>query len=376
MKVYAYKVVMGELRFKSSEDEQKILSLMEAWRKAINDSQRRDWHMGVLPKLLQRTAGEFIEQQRKSREARRIKGEPVLHRWMVQLYPDYARFKNMDLRSVAITTLDPRQPIVAEFRCRRSRLLMEALNSPLRDGSERRHVLEVCNPRLIWDRDDKLYLIYTVRKLVEISTLDDLKSLDQFIFLSVDINTSDVAMGVFKHPEMRQLIFHRFSWNYGELEHAQKVINYSKSVHGNAEKTAKTWKAWLRRRRRSVAHEAVHNVMATALNYGAKAIVTERLSNNFRYKNSRKVNRRVSEWLRGTISKDLRNKAAWNGLPTLLVGSYRNSKTCRCGNTMTYKKPGNYHLMTCKRCGFTDDRDHIATHNIAWRFSERLTAPR
>jgi len=35
----------------------------------------------------------------------------------------------------------------------------------------------------------------------------------------------------------------------------------------------------------------------------------------------------------------------------------------------------NYHLMTCRRCGFTDDGDHIAVHNIASKFNERLTAP-
>ncbi len=208
-------------------------------------------------------------------------------------------------------------------------------------------------------------------------TLEELRGFDELVFLSVDINTSDVAIGIFNYPEMRQLIFHRFSWNYGELEHAQRVIDYAKSVHGNKPETAKTWKTWMTRRRRSIAHQAVHDVMEVAKRYGAKAIVTETLSNNFRYDRSRETNRRISQWLRGRILKDMENKAAWNGIPVFFVDSYMNSKTCRCGNKMTFAKTEkkNYHLMTCKRCRFTDDRDHIATYNVAWKFNDKLTAP-
>jgi len=219
-------------------------------------------------------------------------------------------------------------------------------------------------------------LIYAVRRLVEIPTLEDLKSLDEFIFLSVDINTSDVAVGVFNYPEMRQLIFHRFSWNYGELEHAQRIIDHAKSIHGNKPETAKTWKTWLTRRRHAIAHEAVSKIMETAKRYGAKVVVTERLSNNFRYNRSREVNDRISRWMRRRIVKCMENKAAWNGIPVIFVNSYRNSKTCRCGNRMVFARPRkNYHLMICKRCGFTDDRDHIAVHNVALKFNDRLTAP-
>jgi len=59
------------------------------------------------------------------------------------------------------------------------------------------------------------------------------------------------------------------------------------------------------------------------------------------------------------------------------ITGVKNSKTCRCGNRMVFGKPEkkNYHLMTCRRCGFTDDRDHIAVHNIAWKFHRKLTAP-
>ncbi len=44
---------------------------------------------------------------------------------------------------------------------------------------------------------------------------------------------------------------------------------------------------------------------------------------------------------------------------------------------MVFAKPEkkNYHLMRCRRCGFTDDRDHIAIHNMAWRFHGKLAAP-
>jgi len=64
-------------------------------------------------------------------------------------------------------------------------------------------------------------------------------------------------------------------------------------------------------------------------------------------------------------------------MPLFSVNSYMNSKTCRCGDKMVFAKTEkkNYHLMTCRRCGFTDDGDHIAVHNIASKFNERLTAP-
>ena len=114
--------------------------------------------------------------------------------------------------------------------------------------------------------------------------------------------------------------------------------------------------------------------METAKKYDAKAVVTERLSNNFRYNRSREVNERISRWLRGRTLKYLVNKAAWKGIPVLFVNSYMVSKTCRCGSRMVFAKPEkrNYHLMTCRRCGFTDDRDHIAVHNIAWKFNDKL----
>jgi len=377
LRTYAYKVVRGELRFENNEDEEKILGLMEVWRKTVNVSEHREWHMNALPRLLQRTADEFIEQQKKSMEAKRVKGEPVMHDWTVQLYPQCVRFSDDSFRQVSLTTLEPKQPVVAEFHCKRWKLLKEALNSPIREGCKKHHVLEVCNPKLTYDkRDRKLYLVYVIRKLVELPELKELEELlkNGFNVVSLDINLDDVTYTVFHltNTQVKRLRTYRYGWNINEWVRVRRIDAWSRSYHGTS--ASRHWRT-LKRRGTAKAGEAVSEVMKVAKQFDAEAIVYEKLSDRFPNK-GRDYNYKIHMWYRGRIVRYLVNNAGWEGLAAFPVPARGTSSRCpRCNAELSNPKTeshSDWQVRRCGRCGFTDDRDHIACTNIARKFYVRL----
>jgi len=377
MRAYAYKVVRGELRFENTEDEEKILRLMERWRKAINISEHRDWHLSALPKSLQTKANEFIEQQRKIMEAKRIRCEPVLHQWMMQLYPENARFTDKDFGHVALTTLTPYETVVAEFCCRRCTLLKEASDSPIREGCKRRHVLETSHPKLVYDESDKkFYLIYVIRKLVSLPTLDELEAAlnHGFNIVSVDINLDDLTYAVFhlNNGEEKRLHIGRCRWNVGEWIRVRRIDAFAKKRHGMS--ASRHWRR-LKRRGTGKAAEGANQIMETAKKFNAKAIIYEKLSNRFP-KGSKNHNYKIHCWYHGRIVRYLVNKARWEGLAAVPVSAWGTSSRCpRCNAKLPNPKTNSHRdwqTRRCERCRFTDDRDHIACTNIARKFNRKL----
>lgn len=379
-RIYAYKVVRGELRFESSEDEEKILRLMEVWRKSINDIEHRDWHLSALPNHLQRTAKEHVEEQRKSMRAKGVNGEPVLHAWTIQLDRQNARFSDDKFRKVSLTTLEPYRTVEAEFRSRRWRLLKEALSSPIREGCKKHHVLEVCNPKLTYDEHDrKLCLIYVVRKLVEIPGLEDFEKLldEGFNVVSVDLNLDDVTYAVFhiSNAKPKRLHIDRCRWGVGEWMRVRRIDAFAQKHHGTSESTASTHWMRLKRTATAKAGEAANEVVNTAKKFDAKAIVHEKFSDRFP-KKSRDYNYKIHMWYRGRIIDYLRNNGAWHGVPAFWVPARGTSSRCsRCNAKLpnsNSKSHRDWQTRRCKTCGFADDRDHIACTNIANKFIRKL----
>ena len=376
-RMYAYRVVKGELRFDNTDDEEKILRLMEQWRKAINDVEHREWHLSALPSHLQRTAKEHVEEQRKSMTANGVRREPVLHEWLTQLYPQYVRFFENNFRQVSLTTLEPKKPVVAEFRSRRWRLLRDALNSPTREGCEKRHVLEVCKPKLIYNTcDRKFYLIYAVRKLVSLPTEEELEKLlnEGFNVVGADINLDDVTYAVFhlSNGGAKRLHTGRCRWGIGEWIRVSRIDAFAKRHHGTSAS-----RHWMRLKRRSAAKagEAANEIVNTAKRFDAKAIVYEKLSDKFP-KKGEDYNYKMHMWFHRRTMRYLVNNAGWEGLAAFPVQAWETSSRCpRCNAKLpkpSTKSHRDWQVRRCGRCGFTDDRDHIACANIARKFYVRL----
>jgi IS605 OrfB family transposase len=410
---YAYKVVRGELIFNNSNDRQKIDELIREWSNATLQYTNMFARLGKfikiqtrLPKNLQKTAKEYaetlikqngrnaiftsiektkemkkeIEEKIKnaenivSKEAiKHLKNKKIvgINNNFIRLERSYAR-SNDSFETLNITSLECRKVVKAFFRCRRKRLLIEALNSPKRTKHFKE--IELCDP-IIKKEDNRYFLIFSIRKLVELPSIEDLSEmLNEFNILAMDINLSNVCFAVYKVDAngYKRIFIDRIKWNISEWQRVRKIDEFAKKRYKTPAK--RLWKK-LRLRNMGICQRLSSEVVKIAMKYDVKAIICENLSGNFRKRN-RDLNYKIRSWFYGKILSYLINIASWNGITTIYVDPRDTSKKCpKCNNELK-EYNGNLHYLECKQCGFKDDRDHIATTNIMKKFKDLLLNPK
>jgi|GEM_PF-4386089 len=406
---YAYKVVRGELVFNNAEDKQKINELIKEWHNVVLQYTNMYAKIGKfieiqtrLPKNLNKTAKEYAEQlikqngnaifttidkakemkkeiEEKIKKSENIVGKEAIEHLknkkiiginsnIIQLERNYTRSGD-GFETLNITSLEPYRTIKAFFRCRRKRLLIEALNSPKRT----RHFkeIEVCDP-LIKKEDNRYFLIFPIRKLVELPSIEDLsKKLDEgFNILTIDINLDDVCFAIYKVNAngYKRIFIDRIKWNIGEWQRVRKIDEFAKKRYKTPAK--RLWKK-LRLRNLGICQRFSSEIVKNALKYNCIAIVYEDLRNNFRNKNE-DYNYKIHMWFYGKIVKYLTNIANWNGIATIYVDPKDTSKKCPKCNGELKECNNTIHNLECKKCGFKDDRDWIAVANITKKFLMKL----
>jgi len=411
---YAYKVVRGELIFNDSNDKQKINELIMEWHSAVLQYANMYAKIGKfidiktkLPKNLQKTAKEYaktlvkqngrnaifttIEKARemKNETKEKIKNaenivskEAIKHlkykkiiginNNFIRLERSYAR-SNDDFETLNITSLEPYKTIKAFFRCKRKSLLLEALNSLKRTKHFKE--IELCDP-LIKKEDNGYFLIFPIRKIVELSNIEDLsKKLDKkFNILAIDVNLDDVCFAIYKIDAngYKRIFIDRIKWNIAEWQRVRKIDEFAQKRYGNH--ATRLWKK-LRLRNLGICQRISNEVVKIAMKYDVKAIVYEDLSGNFKKRN-RDLNYEIHSWFYGKILNYLISIANWNKISTIYVDPKDTSKKCpKCNNELK-EYNGNLHYLECENCGFKDDRDHIAVANITKKFKELLLNPK
>jgi len=415
MKKYSYKIIKGEIIFNNFEDIQKIDELIKEWNNAVLQYANMYAKLGKfieiktkLPKNLQKTAREYAEQLVKqngrnaifttiekakeiqnnieekikkseniiSKEAiKHLKNKEIIgiNNNFIQLERSYARSSD-DFETLNITSLEPYRTIKAFFRCKRKQLLLEALNSlKINNKLKGRRTIETCNP-LIKKEDNRYFLIFPIRKFVELPSIEDLSKMlnEGFNILSIDINLDDVCFAIYKVDAngYKRIFIERIKWNIAEWQRVRKIDEFAKKRYKTPAK--RLWNK-LRLRNLGICQRISNEIVKIALKYNCIAIVYEDLSNNFKNKNE-DFNYKIHSWFYGKIINYLTNIANWNGIATIYVDPKDTSKKCpKCNGELEKDKNFNdLHHFECKNCGFKEDRDCIAVANIAKKFLMKL----
>jgi len=163
------------------------------------------------------------------------------------------------------------------------------------------------------------------------------------------------------------------------LQHLQKVFrkqqNSGKPVRG--EKSNKEIWRHIRDTNTDVAHNITREIVYIALWYDVKVIVLEHL-NKFQpkksEKRSKKLNRKLTYWLKGKIEEQLRYKAFFHGILVKSVSPAFTSKICnKCGGFG--ERFSNKSLFRCFYCGYVANADFNASVNLHKVFWDKFPLP-
>jgi len=413
MKKYSYKIIKGEIIFNNFEDIQKINELIKEWNNVVLQYANMYAKIGKfieiktkLPKNLNKTAREYAEQLikqngrnaifttiEKAKEMKKeikekiekskniVSKEAIKHLKnkkvigisdnFIRLERNYARSSD-GFETISITSLEPYRTIKALFRCKRKQLLLEALNSlKINNKLKGRRTIETCNP-LIKKEDNRYFLIFPIRKIVELPSIEDLSKMlnDGLNILSIDINLDDVCFAIYKIDAngYKRIFIDRIKWNIKEWQRVRKIDEFAKKRYRIP--ATRLWNK-LRLRNLGICQRLSNEIVKNALRYNCIAIVYEDLQNNFRNKNE-DFNYKVHSWFYGKIINYLTNIANWSGIATIYVDPKDTSKKCPKCNGELKECNNTIHNLECKNCGFKDDRDWIAVANITKKFLMKL----
>jgi len=150
----------------------------------------------------------------------------------IRLERNYARSSD-DFETISITSLEPYRTIKAFFRCKRKSLLLEALNSPKRTKHFKE--IELCDP-LIKKEDNRYFLIFPIRKLVELPNIEDLSKMlnDGLNILTIDVNLDDVCFAVYKvnANSYKRIFIDRIKWNIAEWQRVRRIDEFAQKGMG------------------------------------------------------------------------------------------------------------------------------------------------
>jgi len=128
-------------------------------------------------------------------------------------------------------------------------------------------------------------------------------------------------------------------------------------------------------RREKKAKESISREINTSINTLIKnqkpsVLVTEDLSHQFSYKNTKASNRKMSNWSRGVITNRIEFKTMAEGFRHKQVNSAYTSQTCpHCG--FVDKNNRNGDKFCCLHCKLEGYADRIAAQNILFRYTDQ-----
>ena|GEM_PF-2131220 len=140
-------------------------------------------------------------------------------------------------------------------------------------------------------------------------------------------------------------------------------------------RTAKARKSKMRigrkisRLNNGVAHKVSRKIVSKAVSDKAKTIIFEDLKKckPEKGKKRKKVNFRLSMWMRRRIQAYTIYKAGLNGVPVVTVDPSHTSQRCpRCNHTERKNRKGI--LFSCRNCGYSNNADRVGSINIAQKY--------
>jgi Zn finger protein HypA/HybF involved in hydrogenase expression len=242
----------------------------------------------------------------------------------------------------------------------------------------------------------------TLKKNIELLTKEEFRKLQKIAVLGVDLNSKyGVAYSLWiwdkKENSIKPMKFEFLkpklkSHQFQEIEKWKLQMNHGFSVKHNElyqrinRKIRRQNVAWVEKTSKMLVDVALESIKQYNCEIGVIAFENLKDCEVNKNNNSKKINKKNAEWLRGKIIQKTFEKSLWNYsmkvltyLPTfnknqrnleqILVKARNTSITCsRCGNKE--KKKGNEFF--CSKCRFTDNIHINASRNIAKRTVEVL----
>jgi hypothetical protein len=180
----------------------------------------------------------------------------------------------------------------------------------------------------------------------------------------VDVNVDDVIVALFEVRLLLHLMRTRRTWrNTGKLLFVRKVNRMSMRVYG---RPATSWLRYAK----NLDEDWVNKPVALVKRFMARshAVVVEdldpqRLREKLRSKDPEKAYL-FNTWPVAKILRRVRAVAERAGKLLVVPPNYTSSICIKCLTLMEHEG-GKWNRLRCPKCGYNDDRDHVAVWNLA-----------
>jgi IS605 OrfB family transposase len=258
-------------------------------------------------------------------------------------------------------------------------------NYPVKIGKKQLNLLKdpnwsIQSPTLVPKRKQWYLHIPLVKKVSVKPIKEQKKENPNLTTLAVDLGLRHLAVVTVRKnlvicgdkPACREIVFVKFfrgeEVEAHRLQHLQKVFQKQrlslKPVRG--ERSNKELWRHIRDTNTDIAHNITREIVEIASKYDVKIIVIEHLHKfqpKRREKRSRKLNRKLTYWLKGKIEEQLRYKALEHGILVKSVNPAFTSKICnKCGGFGERFSSGS--LFRCFYCGYTANADFNGSVNL------------
>jgi len=247
---------------------------------------------------------------------------------------------------------DKRVVIPIECGETQKQLLKDALNGKYKIGAFQ-----------LVRRDEWFYFVIPVKKEVELK-----QSYDGIVGVDLGLRYNAVITLLYKNGKITEVEFLKYRNLMHKIRMLWHRIDELKSMLPEGQRTSKRiQRLWKRIKRINdwIAHNVSKRIVEIAKENNAM-IAMENLKRLYpvKGKNSRKLNRRISNWVRGKVVKYTIYKAKWEGIRVKLVSPKNTSKICHICGSQGLRTGANFFCEHCKR---TYNADFNASVNIGIR---------
>jgi len=211
--------------------------------------------------------------------------------------------------------------------------------------------------------DDWFYFAIPIKKEVEIKQI-----YDGIIGVDLGLRYNAVITLLYKNGKITKIEFLKYRKLMHKIRMLWHRIDELKSALPDGQRTSKRiQRLWKKTRRMNdwIAHNVSKRIVDSAKENNSM-IAMENLKRFYPVKdrNSRKNNRRISNWTRGKVVKYTVYKAGWEGIKVKLVSAKNTSKTCHLCGSQGLRTGATFF---CEHCNHHYDADFNASVNIGIR---------
>jgi len=212
-------------------------------------------------------------------------------------------------------------------------------------------------------RDNWFYFVIPIKKEVEIR-----QKYDGVLGVDLGLRYNAVITLLHKNGKITEVEFLKYRKLMHKIRELWHRIDELKSMLPKGQRTSKRIrKLWKKIRRINdwIAHNVSKRIVEVAKENNSM-IAMENLKRLYpiKGKNSRKNNRRISNWVRGKVIKYTIYKARWEGIRVKLVSAKNTSKTCHLCGSQGLRTNATFF---CEHCKHTYNADFNASVNIGIR---------